>query len=133
MDFKQVVDQMQDPIDTAFAREFQVSTIAKPIDPQYFDVLVSETMKVKAHVWKGVLDGLTNSANFRAALHDAKKPALIIWGDKDSYTPRSDQDFFVTAIEGSQLVVYTGTGHCPHWEEPVRFAKDITSFINSIK
>jgi non-heme chloroperoxidase len=133
MDFKQVVDQLQDPIDTAFAREFQMSTIVNPIDPHYFDVLMSETMKVKAHVWKGVLDGLTNSASFRAALHGVKKPSLIIWGDKDNYVPRSDQEFFVSAIEGSQLVVYAGIGHCPHWEVPARFAEDITNFITSLE
>lgn len=133
VDFKQAVDQLQDPIDTAFAIEFQASTIVKCVDTQYFNMFVSETMKVKAHVWKGVLDGLTSSANFRAELHGVKKPALILWGDKDAYVPRIDQDFFVTAIEGSQLVVYAGTGHCPHWEEPVRYAQDVSNFIRSIK
>jgi pimeloyl-ACP methyl ester carboxylesterase len=90
-------------------------------------------MKVKAKVWKGVWEGLTTAANFRSAIYQVKKPALIIWGDKDNFGPRADQDHFVTAIEGSQLVVYKGTGHSLHWEEPVRFANDISNFVDSIK
>jgi pimeloyl-ACP methyl ester carboxylesterase len=133
MDYKQLVDQLKDPLDTALAREFQQSTLANPIDEGYFNVLLSESMKVKANVWKGVWEGLTNAANFRTAVYQVKKPALIIWGDKDNFGPRADQDLFVTAIEGSQLVVYKGTGHSLHWEEPVRFASDVSNFINSIK
>lgn len=133
MDYKQLVDQLQDPMDPALAREFQQSTLANPIEEGYFNVLLSESMKVKANVWKGVWEGLTKAANFRTAIYQVKKPALIIWGDKDNFGPRADQDLFVTAIEGSQLVVYKGTGHSLHWEEPLRFANDISNFINSIK
>lgn len=133
MDYKQLVDQLQDPMDTALAREFQQSTLANPIPENYFNVLLSESMKVKASVWKGVWEGLTNGANFRTTIYQVKKPALIIWGDKDNFGPRADQDLFVTAIVGSQLVVYKGTGHSLHWEEPLRFANDISNFINSIK
>ena len=133
MDFKEVVYQLQDPMDTAMAKEFQKSTLANPISEDYFNVLLIESMKVKANVWKGVWEGLINAANFRAAIYQVKKPALIIWGDKDNFGPRADQDHFVTAIEGSQLVVYKGTGHSLHWEEPLRFANDVANFINSIK
>ncbi len=133
MDYKQLVDQLQDPMDTATAREFQQNTLANPISEDYFNVLLMESLKVKANVWKGVWEGFANAANFRTAIYAVKKPALIIWGDKDSIGPRADQDLFVTAIDGSQLVVYKGTGHSLHWEEPLRFANDVSNFINSIK
>lgn len=132
MDFKQVVDQLQDPLDTALARQFQASTLANPIPQDYFNVLLMESFKVKANVWKGVWEGFANGANFRANMYDVKKPALIIWGDKDNFGPRADQEHFNTAIEGSQLIIYKGTGHSLHWEEPVRFARDISNFISSL-
>jgi non-heme chloroperoxidase len=131
-DYKKVVDQLQDPMDTALAREFQQSTLANPIAEDYFNVLLQESMKVKAHVWRGVWKGLM-TANYRAALHNVKKPALIIWGDKDNFGPRADQEFIVSAIRGSVFVEYKGTGHSLHWEQPKRFAEDVTGFIKSIK
>jgi non-heme chloroperoxidase len=37
------------------------------------------------------------------------------------------------AIVGSQLVVYPGAGHSPHWEEPNRFASDLVSFVEGLR
>jgi non-heme chloroperoxidase len=131
-DFKYVVDQLQDPLDTALAREFQQSTLAKPISEEYFNILLNESMKAEANVWKGVWEGLM-TANFRAALPQVKKPALIIWGEKDVMAPRADQEFFTSAIKGSKFIEYKATGHSVHWEEPKRFAEDVVKFIESIK
>lgn len=130
-DYKSLVDQLKDPLDTAMTREFQQSTLANPISEDYFNILLQESMKVKAHVWKGVWKGLM-TANYRAELHEVEKPALIIWGEKDSFGPRADQEFFVTAIKGSQLIEYKGIGHSLHWEQPKRFAQDVANFIESI-
>lgn len=32
-------------------------------------------------------------------------PNLIIWGDKDAFCPREDQDYIKTSIKGSKLLV----------------------------
>lgn len=130
-DYKTIVDQLQDPLDTAVAREFQNSTLAKPISQEYFNVLLNESMKVKANTWKGVWEGLM-TANFRVQLYSVKKPALLLWGEKDVMVPREDQVHILTALEGSQMIEYKGTGHSLHWEEPKRFAQDVTDFINSV-
>jgi non-heme chloroperoxidase len=131
VEYKSVVDQLQDPVDTAMARAFQASTLAKPIPQDFFEMLLQESHKAKAHVWKGVWKGLM-TANFRAALHQVKKPTLLLWGEKDNFGPRADQEFFVTAIEGAQLIEYKGTGHSLHWEEPKRFAEDVVNFVTRI-
>ena len=34
-----------------------------------------------------------------------------------------------SAIAGSTAVAYHGTGHALHWDEPERFAADLTAFI----
>jgi non-heme chloroperoxidase len=132
VDYKGLIDQLKDPLDTALVRGFQQSTLANPIAEEYFNVLLQESLKVKAHVWKGVWQGLM-TADYRAALRQVKKPALILWGEKDNFGPRADQEFFINAIEGSQLIEYKGTGHSLHWEQPKRFADDVAKFIESIK
>lgn len=132
VEYKKIVDQLQDPMDTSTAREFQSTTIANPIDENFFNLLLQESFKVKANVWKGVWEGLM-TANYRAQLHSVKKPALIIWGDKDIYGPLADQEFFLTAIQGSMILKYEDTGHSLHWEQPKRFAEDVAFFIESIK
>jgi hypothetical protein len=43
---------LNDPIEPAFAEEFQKSTMAKPINHLYFKELVGESLKVPARVWK---------------------------------------------------------------------------------
>ncbi len=49
---------LRDPIDRAFIEEWQRSTLARPIDPAYFDTIVRETMKVPAPVWHGAFGAL---------------------------------------------------------------------------
>ena len=56
-------------------------------------------------------------------------PTLIVWGDRDTYTLRAQQDTLRAAIRGSRLLVYEGTGHAVHWEEPRRFVEDVVSFV----
>lgn len=129
---RQVYDavmQLQDPVDTVFINEFQKSTLAKPIDADYFKRLVKESEKLPASIWKSVLQGLMD-ADFTSELTKIDKPALIVWGDKDAICTRKDQDELLAAIKGSSLKIYNGTGHGVHWEEPKRFAGDLISFIN---
>jgi pimeloyl-ACP methyl ester carboxylesterase len=129
-EFKSVVEKLQDPVDRAFVREFQVSTVAKPVRESYMDSLVTESMKLQAFVWKRAWEGFMQF-DFRKELTNVNKPALIIWGDKDPYCPLSDQQLVVSALKGSRLVVYNDGGHSLHWEEPERFAADVAKFIES--
>ncbi len=132
IEYALVVDQLSDPIDSAMSYEFQASTLANPISKEYFNVLLEESRKVPAHVWKGVFRALL-AIDVRQELRQFTKPALIIWGDKDNFGPRSDQDFFASAMKRAQFVIYKGTGHSLHWEEPARFSADLVKFVESIQ
>jgi non-heme chloroperoxidase len=131
MAFWQVVQELEDPIDPGFVAEFQRSTLAQPVPPEFFDVVVQESLKVPARVWRAALEGLMGS-DHPTELENIQAPTLIVWGDRDAFCPRSDQDALTAAIAGSQLVVYDETGHDPHWERPERFAADLVAFTGKL-
>jgi non-heme chloroperoxidase len=129
VEFAKNVKQLKDPVDASFAKEFQQSTLMRPVPPAFFETVVQESLKLPARVWEEVLTELT-TINFVPLLEKIAIPTLIIWGDKDLYCLRADQDALLTGITGSKLLVYEGTGHDPHWEEPARFVKDISEFVS---
>lgn len=125
-----VVSNLTDPVDRDFALEFQQSTLAKEVPQAFLETVVEESRKAPARVWKAALEGLMESDN-SAELGKIKAPTLIVWGDRDTYCPQSDQEALRAAIPGSRLLVYPGAGHALHWEHPERFAADMVSFTRS--
>ena len=126
-----VVSTLTDPIDPDFVREFQESTLAQPVPPEFLETVVRESLKLPARVWRAVLlEGLLE-ADFSGELAKIQVPTLIFRGDQDAFT-RNGQEALTAAIAGSRLVVYAGAGHGLHWEEPGRFAADLTAFVESL-
>ena len=130
-EFLEAVMKMKDPVEYSFAEEFQKSTLANPIDPEWYKVLVGESLKVPARVWQGALKGLMNF-NATPNLNKIKLPVLVLWGDKDMFCLRADQEILINNIPASKLIVYEGTGHALHWEKPARFAEDLTAFVKRV-
>jgi non-heme chloroperoxidase len=130
-EFLEAVMKLKDPVTYSFADEFQKSTLANPIDSEWYKILVGESLKVPAHVWRGAMSGLMKF-NSTPHLNKITVPVLIVWGDKDLICLRADQDFSVNKIPGSKLIVYEGTGHALHWEKPARFAEDLSAFVKRV-
>ena len=120
---------LKDPIDPAFAREWQLSTLARPMDPAHFDTIVSETVKVPAFVWHDVFKGFLATDDFTGELANVSVPTLLAWGDRDTYALRAAQDRLLQVIPGARFIVYEGYGHAFHWEDPTRFAADLVPFL----
>jgi non-heme chloroperoxidase len=125
------VSELTDPIDPAFVRDFQESTLASPVPPAFLETIIDESLKVPAMVWREALRVVLQT-DHSPELVRITAPALITWGDQDGMSPRSEQDALLAAIKDSRLEVYEGTGHALHWEEPERFAADLVSFLESI-
>ena len=123
---------MKDPVDTQFVVDFQKSTLAMDVPPGYFDAIVQESLKLPARVWQAVLTQLV-AGNHHEHLGRIQAPTIILWGDRDTFCPRADQDAFLAAIRHSRLLVYEGAGHALHWEEPTRCAADLTAFAESLE
>lgn len=113
-----------------FAHDFQVSTTYKPLAPEFLQTVVKESQKMPGRVWREVVTEML-APEGTAELKKVKTPTLILWGDKETYCPRSEQDALVSSLRNSALKVYPETGHALHWERPEQFAKDLQEFINN--
>ena len=125
--FTKELNSLQDPIDIKYATEFQQSTLFRPVSELFFKTAVAESMKVPAHVWKGAMNGQMGS-EYSDRFSSISVPTLIVWGTKDLYCSWEDQELLQKSIKNSRLLIYDDTGHAIHWEDPVRFAKDLVSF-----
>ena len=122
---------LADPIAPGFAREWQLSTLAKPIEPAFLDAVVGETLKVPARVWHQVFAGFLATPDFTHELAGVPAPVLLLWGDRDAYAVRADQEALMKAMPTARLVTFEGAGHAIHWEEPERVVAELVDFVFS--
>lgn len=123
------VEDLTDPIDPAFVLAFQESTLAQPIPPPFLDLVVAESLKVPARIWRAAFEGFLQD-DVTSELQKIAAPTLIMWGDRDGICTRVVQDALVVGIPRATLVAYAGAGHAMHWEEPRRVAADLVAFVN---
>jgi pimeloyl-ACP methyl ester carboxylesterase len=122
---------LSDPVDYGFAEAFQKTTIRGTIDSNYLKLVINETLKLPAGVWKAVIDGFME-VDYTKHLYKIEQPVLILWGDKDEICPRVAQDDMTRQIKNSRLIVYKETGHALHWEQPEAFVNDLVTFIQTL-
>jgi pimeloyl-ACP methyl ester carboxylesterase len=120
---------LEDPVDPAIVREFQLSTLARPVPPDFLETVISESLRVPARVWRATFRGFLDTPDFTKELAALGAPTLVAWGDRDTYCPQEDQEWLRDVIPQSRLLVYSGAGHAFHWEDPDRFAADLVAFV----
>jgi pimeloyl-ACP methyl ester carboxylesterase len=108
-------------------REFQESTIARGVPPWFLDNAIAESLKLPGRVWHAAFAQMLELDP--PPLSRIVAPTLILWGERDAITRRVDQDELMAGLRDARLVVYEGTGHAIHWEEPARFAADVAAFV----
>jgi hypothetical protein len=55
----------------------------------------------------------------------------LIWGARDSVIPVSHAKMAHSAMPGSQLEIFEGSGHFPFHDDPDRFVEVVEKFIDS--
>ena len=58
-----------------------------------------------------------------------KVPTIIIWGDKDEFTPIEDARFINSRIKNSKLIIISGAGHDLNRKQPEILAEDVLNNI----
>lgn len=129
--WRTTLSTLEDPVDPSLARDFQESTLAQPIPPGYLETVVGESLKLPARIWRAAFRAMLE-VNHLADLGRIATPTLVIWGDRDAYMLCDEQETLVRTIPGARLSIYSGAGHALHWEEPERFAKDLTIFASRL-
>ncbi|MGY4767980.1 alpha/beta fold hydrolase [Kribbella sp. CWNU-51] len=130
--FADEVEQLTDPIDTAWVRKSLTWFPRFHRVPRwYIDDRVRDGVRIPAHVWREAFNGLT-AARPPTDAATITAPTLILWGDHDELLTRDHEERLAAAIPDSRLVVYEDTGHLVLWEQPERLASDLTSFIESL-
>ena len=123
------VNALTDPVPLKFVTEFQKGVITRQVPDEFMDRVIQESMKLPARVWRDAMAGML-AKDSTVELSKIKAPTLIIWGDRETVFPkRADQELLLKRIPNARLKVYEGTGHCPNWEEPARFVKDLQEFV----
>ena len=123
---------LTDPIAPSFAREWQLSTLARAMPAEHLDTVVSETLKVPARIWREAFEGFLTTPDFTSELTQVSVPVLLMWGDRDSYALRAAQDRLREVMPGARFMTYEGFGHAFHWEDPEQFTKDLVPFLTSV-
>jgi pimeloyl-ACP methyl ester carboxylesterase len=125
------VEALGEDIPDGFAREWQQGSLATPVPDAFFEMVIEETKKAPVRVFRAVLAAfLERDRTFTGA--GSLVPTLIVWGDKDAFCTRADQDALLAAFKNAKLLVYQGIGHAVHWELPVRAATDVAVWLKTV-
>lgn len=118
------------PMDRGLVAAFQSGTCVGPLGPGMdLEQAIDESMKMPAHAWVGVLEGLI-AWRPPKPIGAIACPVLVTWGDRDEIFLRPEQDLLMAAIPQARLSVYEGIGHAPHWERPERFTAEVMAVMD---
>jgi len=127
------VDALTDPLDEAWVRDSLTwFPLLHDVPTWYIEDRVRDGLRMPAHAWKGILNGLC-AAMPPTEAGIIKAPALILWGGQDTLLPRSGQETLAARIPGSVLKIYPDVAHLVLWECPERIAKDLLEFLQSLR
>ena len=84
------------------------------------------------HTLRTILDPGGQRVSATDRLYLAKEmPTLIMWGERDPIIPFSHALRANEAMPGSHLVSFPDGGHFAHRDDPRRFVRELTDFIDS--
>ena len=124
-EIKPRIDALRDPVSRNFAAEFQAPS--NPVSAGFMEMIVAETMKVPAHVWRSAFLGLLQ-VNHGPILRNINAPTLIVWGNQDQIFTRRDQEVLLSEIPHSRLEQFDA-GHALHWEKPKEVGGALKDFL----
>lgn len=127
-----LIETVPDPMDPAWAREFQASTLTGEVESAFFESVVRASSKVPPRVWRAAWAGMRD-VDLRSALAVIHCPALLVWGSEDGFVSREMQEQLLTHLPEARLHIEAGVGHGVHWERPESVAAVVAEFANSCR
>jgi pimeloyl-ACP methyl ester carboxylesterase/ubiquinone/menaquinone biosynthesis C-methylase UbiE len=124
------VRALGDTVPESFVRDFQESTLGTPLPEAFMEKVVAESRRLPAAVWRAAMQDFV-AADDAETIRGIAAPTLLVWGDRDSYFLRPEQERLLAAIPDSRLVVVPDAGHATHWERPSEVAAEIAAFVRA--
>ena len=83
------------------------------------------------HTLRTIVDARGQRVDATDRLYLAQSiPFLIMWGERDPIIPVAHGRAAHGLVPGSRLEVFPGAGHFPHLDDPLRFVRVLTDFID---
>lgn len=125
-----VISKLEDPIDPAFVRAFQESTVARPVPADVMDTIIAESLKAPARVWRDMFGSFVHR-NFEAAVVNTPAPILFIWGEADGMALAEERALLSEIAAKPSVLVVAGAGHSLQWEDPAFMAGAIADYART--
>ena len=123
--FLQAVNALTDPVDEAFVREFQESSVYAPVPRDFMEAAIANSRRTPARVWRAALQGLIEDP---INLYRPDVRTLVLGGRQDSVFSATEQMVLARQFPRGELHLLEGVGHSLHWEQPATFINALRRF-----
>lgn len=120
-----VVNELTDPVDEAFVREFQQSCVNAPVPQAFMDAVIANSRRLPARIWKAAFQGLVDSE-----INLLRPPVrtLVVGGRQDAVFSATEQIVLARQFPRGELHLVDNVGHTLHWEQPATFVSALIRF-----
>jgi pimeloyl-ACP methyl ester carboxylesterase len=95
------------------------------------DEMYAEMMKTPTSVAVAMFEEMA-AADFRETVGEVDVPTLLLYGGQSAIFPGPLGEWMHERLPDSELVVFEESSHCPFWEEPERFNRELGSFVSGL-
>ena len=120
------IDALTDPVDEAFVREFQYSTIAQPVPDAFMDAAIANSRRMPAAIWKELFEGFLA---YEPRLPRPNVRVLVLGGTRDAVFPAAEQIALAQQYPFAKATLIEDAGHSLHWEQPETFVSALLEFV----
>lgn len=92
------------------------------------DEMYAEMMKTPTSVAAAMFEEMA-TADFRELVSEVDVPTLLLYGARSDIFPGPLGEWMHERMPDSALVRFEHSSHCPFWEEPERFNRELASFV----
>ena len=119
------VSALTDPVDEKFVREFQLSSVNRPVPESFMEVVIANSRRMPARIWKAALQGMIDDP-ITPSRPDV--PTLVVGGREDTVFSSTEQMVLARQFRRGELQLIDDVGHALHWEMPKTFVIALTRF-----
>jgi non-heme chloroperoxidase len=121
-----LVEQLTDPVDTGFVRDFQYATISQPVPDAFMQTAVATSLRVPASIWRQLMKGMME---YEPQIPRSSVRALVIGGARDTVFSVGEQAALARQYPFGRLRLFDDAGHALHWEQPEAFVRELLHFV----